>query len=187
MVKQDRRIQKTRVAIYEAFSSLLAEKKYNIITIQEIIDRANIGRSTFYSHFETKDELINSMCAELFEVMNIKLDEFANGESKVPIAKFLSHIEENRKQLRGLFNDECSDLITRKFKDYWNGKIKEHLLNNRKEEEMKVPIDFLVNHIISSIVEMMKWWINGGMKYTPEEMEQYLYTVTFPAIVAGIG
>jgi len=187
MEKQDRRIQRTKAAIYESFSSLLMEKKYNAITIQEIIDRANIGRSTFYSHFETKDELLNNICDEIFDGMHIQLEEYANGEIRVPIAKFLSHIEKNKKQLRGFFSDECSDLITRNFKGYWNTKFKDHILSHKSEKDMKVPIDFLVNHVVGSILEMMKWWINSGTKYTPEEMEQYWYTVTYPAIIAAMG
>ena len=62
----DRRSQRTRRAIYEAFSGLLARKKYSQITVQEILDAADIGRSTFYAHFSTKEDLLREICDELF-------------------------------------------------------------------------------------------------------------------------
>ena len=63
----DRRQRKTREAIFRAFTGLLKEESYAKITVQQIIDRADIGRTTFYTHFETKDALLESFCADIFD------------------------------------------------------------------------------------------------------------------------
>lgn len=65
MVK-DRQIQKTKVAIYNAFISLLQENDYSKITVQDVIGLANVGRSTFYSHYESKEVLLKELCEDLF-------------------------------------------------------------------------------------------------------------------------
>ena len=62
----DRRQRKTREAIFKAFCELLSRKDYNHITVSEIIERADVGRATFYSHFETRDFLLKDLCGELF-------------------------------------------------------------------------------------------------------------------------
>lgn len=63
----DRRQRKTREAIFRAFTGLLKEENYSKITVQQIIDRADIGRTTFYTHFETKDALLESFCTDIFD------------------------------------------------------------------------------------------------------------------------
>ena len=60
----DRRQKKTREAIFNAFCELLSKKRYEQITVGEIIERADVGRATFYAHFETKDFLLKELCAE---------------------------------------------------------------------------------------------------------------------------
>jgi AcrR family transcriptional regulator len=56
--KEDRRVQRTRTMLFDALLDLIIEKGYEAITVQDIIDRANVGRSTFYSHFSDKEQLL---------------------------------------------------------------------------------------------------------------------------------
>ena len=132
----DRRQQKTRTAIFDAFSELLSEESYSRITIQTIIDRANIGRSTFYSHFQTKDDLLNAMCTELFRhiidgVMNHDLPADHHNAPGVPDPVFchiLQHIKSNSYHIKDLLISESSDIFLKYFRDSLRSLI--NLLSN---------------------------------------------------------
>ena len=56
----DRRVQRTRQLLNRALMELIVEKGYDSVTVQDIIDRANLGRSTFYAHYQDKDDLLFS-------------------------------------------------------------------------------------------------------------------------------
>jgi AcrR family transcriptional regulator len=68
----DRRIQKTRSLLHEALASLIHEKAYDSIAVKEILDRANVGRSTFYMHFRDKDELLVSGIHDMLSAVQSK-------------------------------------------------------------------------------------------------------------------
>ncbi|HER2874996.1 TPA: TetR/AcrR family transcriptional regulator, partial [Streptococcus pyogenes] len=63
---KDRQIKKTKTAIYSAFIALLQKKEYSKITVRDMITLANVGRSTFYAHYESKEMLLKELCEELF-------------------------------------------------------------------------------------------------------------------------
>src|SRR6266511_1126158 len=68
--KQDRRSQRTRHLLSEALVELIREKDYNAITVSDIIDRANVGRSTFYAHFHDKDDLFVGELDRVIELLS---------------------------------------------------------------------------------------------------------------------
>lgn len=186
----DRRQQKTRNAIFEAFSTLLSSKSYTRITIQEIIDEANIGRSTFYSHFETKDDLLKEMCTDLFShVFSESLDtesthdfSLAGGNPGSMITHILYHLRDNKKNIIGILTCESSELFLRFFKQYLNELIIQHLLVGVERKNTDAPEDFLVNHIAGSFVEMVQWWLKNSMRQSPEELARYFLSVITPII-----
>jgi AcrR family transcriptional regulator len=166
----DRRQQKTRVAIFKAFSTLLETKRYSNITVQAIIDEANIGRSTFYGHFDTKDELLKVMCTDIFshvfsdELMSEKTHDFSGGNQGLEVK--LTHILHHLQDSGALFMGHFKEYLTEMFSKYLKG-IK-----------VNAPTDFVLNHFVGSFAETVKWWIDNSMKYTPEETANYYIEVS---------
>lgn len=186
----DRRQQKTRAAIFGAFSSLLEEKSYSKITVQEIIDRANVGRTTFYAHFETKDDLLKELCSELFgHIMKTAEDCIHThglySEENAPVSVFchlLQHLRENDNNILGLLSCKSSEIFLRYFKESLDGLVRGQFGGQKREAGEDIPKDFLINHISGSFVEMVLWWIKGGMKQTPEELDRYFRSVIEPIL-----
>ena len=184
----DRRQQKTRQAIYNAFTSLLTEKSYNNITVQNIIDEANVGRTTFYAHFETKDDLLKSVCQELFSHIIVTTMDAAHScglysEQDAPHSVFchlLQHLKKNDNNILSLLSCKSSDLFLQYFKDSMNELIKKQFTLQTSGSNIDIPQDFLINHITGSFVEMVNWWIKGHMKQTPEELDKYFCAVIEP-------
>jgi len=188
--RMDRRQQKTRNAIFSAFSTLLASKNYTKITVQEIIDEANVGRSTFYSHFETKDDLLKAMCTDLFEhVFSDSLNSenthdfsLSVGNPDTMITHILYHLRDNKKNIIGILTCESGDIFLRFFKQYLNELISVHFLNSIERNNTHIPDDFLLNHISGSFVEMVHWWKKNNMKQSPEELAKYFSAVIKPIL-----
>lgn len=186
----DRRQQKTRTAIFSAFTSLLAEKSYGKITVQEIIDLADVGRTTFYAHFETKDDLLKELCQELFgHIISSAMDRTHThglySDRSAPESVFchlLQHLQENDKNIITLLSCESSEMFLRFFKDSLNGLVRSQFINQNRKANTDIPEDFLINHISGSFVEMVLWWIKGHRKQTPEDLDRYFRGVIEPII-----
>ena len=188
----DRRQQKTRTAIYRAFTTLLETRNIRTITVQDIIDEANIGRSTFYAHFETKEELLKSLCRELFDhIIGTALDKHdthglytcTNAPHSV-ICHILQHLQENDNSILTLLSCESSPIFMRYFKSGMEELVRTQMLSDTAITA-DVPREFLINHIAGSFVEMVQWWLAGGCAQTPQELDDYFRAVTEPILRKG--
>ncbi|POP32195.1 TetR/AcrR family transcriptional regulator [Lactonifactor longoviformis] len=186
----DRRQQKSRDAIFTAFGTLLSQKSYTKITVQEIIDEANVGRSTFYAHFQTKDELLGEMCTDLFgHVFSEHLGmesthdfSLTQGGPDVVITHILYHLRDNKRNITGILNSESGEIFLFYFKQYLNQLVEKCLLSRIERTNTKVPEEFLLNHISGSFVTMVQWWIRNGLKQSPEELAGWYLAVIQPIL-----
>ena len=175
----DRRQQKTQNAIIEAFCVLLKEKGYHKITVQEIIDRANIGRSTFYSHFETKDDLLAKICEHLFE--HIFTTTFENseepmdyrGKQRAIIEHILYHVKHDNKEIVGILIEQGNTICVNSFKEYFYEVIDQYWLENNEYLKAGVPVEIVKNHIYCSFIGILQIWIKGTWSVPIENIREY--------------
>lgn len=178
----DRRQRKSREAIFRAFEELLKKRDFAHITVGDIIEKANVGRATFYAHFETKEFLLKELCEELFcHIFDMEDNEHSHrhifdcdAEEDV-FPHLFTHIRQNDNNLLSLLSSSNNEIFFGYFKDNLRklSKSQLHLLDGREIE--KLSEDFRINHIASVFVEVLRWWIDTGLKESVEEITDIFY------------
>ncbi len=184
----DRRQQKTRTAIFDALAQLLTEKQFHQITVQEIIDKANVGRSTFYAHFETKDHLLKELCTDLFShvfsahLASEKTHDFSasSGSAAELVTHLLYHLRDDKRNIMGILSCESGELFLRYFREYLYRFFEKTLLpelETKKETLRQMPQGLLIHHLSCSFIGMVQWWLRQGLVQTPEEIAFWFLAV----------
>lgn len=181
----DRRQRKTRDAIFKAFMELLSEKSVNQITVEEIIKRADIGRATFYAHFETKDFLLKELCNELFChifdcVTQTNLDHKHLFDCATPNPMFLhllQHLQKNDNHILELLACQNNSLFFMYFKEGLIKLIYSQISNLQPINIQDIPEDLWVNHIANTFIETITWWLNQKKQESPEVLYGYFLSL----------
>ena len=177
----DRRQRKTREAIFGAFTQLLSEKNVSQITVGEIIERADVGRATFYAHFQTKDFLLKELCEELFCHI---FDSTQKGspshrhifECDAPDSVFLhllQHLQKNDNHILELLSCRNNELFLQYFKTGLVRLVESQLDIFGSSKASELPKDFWINHIAAAFVETVRWWIDNDMKQPAQTVNRY--------------
>lgn len=180
----DRRQRKTREAIFRAFTELLSHKDFGQITVGEIITRADVGRATFYAHFETKEFLLKAFCEELFcHIFDTAADEHdhrhifnCEGSDSVFLHLF-QHFQRNDNNILALLSSQNNELFLSYFRADLDVLIESQLPHLASHKRNQLPESYWKNHIASSFVETLKWWISTGMETTAETITSYFLQV----------
>ena len=177
----DRRQKKSREAIFGAFIELLYKKHYNQITVGEIIDKADVGRATFYAHFETKDFLLKELCGELFCHIFDSSEEGGERHRHIfncdapssAILHLLEHLQKNDNHILDLLACENNELFLRYFKENLKKLIERQPEVFKNNKTNKLPTEYWINHVSATFVETVRWWIDTGMKESPIMLTEY--------------
>ena len=173
----DRRQQKTKAAIYEAFSRLLEKKSYNHITIQRSSMKRTSGAapSTLILRRRTICcRIYANRSSVMFSLMYRKRKRITIFQRKTAtladkLTHLLYHLKEQRNDILVLLSGESGDLFLQYFKTASRPLFTEYAAS----ASPSVPEDFALNHYVSSFAEAVKWWAGGGMRISPEKVVAY--------------
>jgi AcrR family transcriptional regulator len=191
---EDRRIGRTRRLMHEALISLIVEKGYEAITVQDILDRADVGRSTFYAHYRDKDELLLSSFEHLrtmFEQQQQALIASRNSGSDPEINFILElfrHTGQHQKLYKAFAGKQSGEMILKYLHRYlYDLLIERHSMLTKNRKAPPVPIEITTHHLVSSLLSLMTWWLDNNMPYSAEKMDEIFRILTTPTIEAAFG
>lgn len=188
MAKIDRRAQRTRDLLQKALIGLIAERGYDAITIQDIVDQANVGRTTFYQHYDSKDDLFMSCHETIVGELHIgplhplSKEELLSPEMPSEMALSYQHLEEGRAQLYPIFHGKDSHLILRQIRDRSAREIEANLRSVFSDADNAIPIDLLANYLAGAQIALMQWWLEKRRPHTPEDLAQTFHRLQRAAI-----
>jgi len=178
--KPDRRVRRTRQALQDALLALMAHKSYPTITIQDIIDRADVGRSTFYTHYTDRDDLLQDCFDELRAI--IKRPPTNEPGNQNQLLRFslplFRHVNEKRDLTRALLNSRDTPVF---------GQI-EQLIGDIVRRELSallsaishspIPREAVIHYIVGAYLALLSWWLENDASHTPENIDQIFQTLT---------
>ncbi len=186
--KTDRRVQRTQQLLHEALIALILEKGYDAVTVQDILDRANLGRSTFYAHYRDKEELLLSGFQALFAAFQTEYLQLAPaGVDPAQAARNLSlfffrHASTHYGLFKAMIGEQGGKIILDHTQQYLTQFIREHLAAQLTERQKNLPVDLLAHYIASSYLALLTWWLDHNLPYTAEEMDALYQKLVFPGI-----
>lgn len=192
-VQVDRRVQRTRQLFQDALLALILEKGYGAITVQDILDRANLGRSTFYTHYRDKDDLLVSEFEhfkEMFEEYDAQAPTDKHKQSvgaPSPSLAFFRHAGEQHRLYKAMMGKQGGEVVKKYLYQYVSDLMKNHL--NRQIAQTKnlvVPREILVHYFVSSFLALLTWWLDHDMPYSAERMEEIFNTLTLPGYKSAL-
>lgn len=187
--KPDRRATRTRQSLSDALHGLILEKRFDSITVQEVIDRADVGRSTFYAHYRDKEDLFLSGWQSLLDGFTRHIEWDGAGHRRfVPIARLFRHVQDFHNFYRALARSRKTALLFKTGHTYLSESIERALtswLADKPQPSLPVPV--LSNYLASETLALLKWWLDRNMPHTPERMDEMFHQLVAPGFSNALG
>ena len=183
--KLDRRAQRTREQLQQALTELLAEKTYDSITIQDITERANVGRTTFYAHFHSKDDLYLqghfAIVARLGHD-SLTIDQLLAPDPPAYLVKMFEFLAQDRSRYFDLVQSNDALIFLREVRKHATEIIERCLRDAFQEQPGQVPITVLANYLGGAQLTLVWWWVEARAPINAQELANFYHRLQRAAL-----
>jgi AcrR family transcriptional regulator len=174
----DRRVQKTRKLLQDSLIELVSEKGYESVTIQELVERANVGRSTFYIHFQDKHELLQSCFDQIGQQLEAHNTQISNGQASSDfhnthfILNIFQFVEKNHKLFKALLGKQGIGAFSQPIYDYIFGYMYEAAkMLLPRDRVISYQPEMAAHYYVSAFIGTLRWWVDKDLPCTAEELD----------------
>ncbi len=176
----DRRITRSKQLLLDALRGRLVEVRYEKVTIQSILDRAGVGRATFYAHFDSKDDLLWSSIGGLHRALRSAGKQ--SGRTRFGFSlPFFAHLASHRAiyQMSICHDDEIT--VARMMRRMLRELVRDEVTTRAKPTDAEtLTIEFVVGALWSTVV----WWMDSGSPISPSEIDAHFRQLMLAALDA---
>ncbi len=180
----DRRVLRTRRTLREALIALLYERGWEAVSVQDICDRADVGRSTFYMHFADKEELLVGGFDDLRKMLRAQLAQASEG-GKGPAQPLqfargmIEHAHENKRLFLALVGKRSGQVVLQRFRELVIELVKEDLSTSRAPGPAR---DAAVHFISGAFLELLSWSLETRSPPGIPDLERLFLTMSASAV-----
>ena len=181
--KVDRRVRRSKELLRSALLAAILDKGYERVTVQDIIDRADVGRSTFYAHFRDKEDLLFYGLEEL----RAAFDPAAQVPGRSPTLAVFEHFHASREIWRAMAGRRGAETFIRYLHRMLADLLRSHLRSRCPQGEPQVPLEAVVEFATSTLIGLGgRWWFEQDVPLSPGEMDKLYRRLTEPGIRAAL-
>jgi len=170
MERTDRRVKRTNKLLQEALVDLTLERGYDAVTIRDITERADVGYATFFRHYPDKASLLAELLQAMKDDFRLLLEPFTIVSDPEHTGTLIfDYVEANYDLCRVLLNSTDTMSLFRPMEIIGQEEMTPLL---HTPQEGLVPVDVAVTHLMSSLVMLIRWWVDHDRPYPPERMGQ---------------
>lgn len=186
----DLRVRKTRRNLQQALISLILQRGYDSVSIQDIADEAETARITFYRHYRDKEELLTACLNDLYDDLAQRTERLTPqmlASDQSPVRTFYEHILEHETLYRILFSSRGSQTVMQRLRHHMASFALSTLGNLNHAPIGEIPVDVLAYHVAGAQIGLAMWWLDQGKPYPAEYMARIALWLSLHGALGAVG